>query len=188
MFYDRAKIYVRSGSGGDGLISFRREKHVPRGGPNGGDGGRGGDIIFRVNPQLSSLVRFHRRNQYRASDGGHGGSNNKTGASGKSQILDVPPGTIIRDADTKALLSDLTSEEAKKTILSGRPQCRQINTALCRQRCPSQNRRLSIYNTRTKSGSCPAGRLSNVCPRRHTWFDRRRRIWRRSGSRVFATC
>ena len=119
MFYDRAKIYVRSGSGGDGLISFRREKHVPRGGPNGGDGGRGGDIIFRVNPQLSSLVRFHRRNQYRASDGGHGGSNNKTGASGKAQILDVPPGTIIRDADTKALLSDLTSEEAKKTILSG---------------------------------------------------------------------
>jgi GTPase len=119
MFYDQAKILVRSGSGGDGMISFRREKHVPRGGPDGGDGGRGGDIVFLVNPNLSSLVRFHRKSHYHAGNGGHGGTSNKTGAAGESLILEVPPGTLVREAETGELLADLTQQGQEVALVQG---------------------------------------------------------------------
>lgn len=119
MFYDRAKIYVKSGDGGDGMISFRREKFVPYGGPNGGDGGKGGDIIFVVNSHLNSLFYFHRKVHFRADNGGHGGTANKTGADGKSLILEVPPGTVIRNADTQDLLADLTEAGQEVVILTG---------------------------------------------------------------------
>jgi len=117
MFYDQAKIYVKSGDGGDGMISFRREKHVPRGGPDGGDGGRGGDIIFEVNPHDNTLVRYHRKNHFRAENGGHGGRKRMTGANGESLRLEVPAGTTIRDADTGELLADLTTEGQEALIL-----------------------------------------------------------------------
>jgi GTP-binding protein len=119
MFYDRAKIYIRSGDGGDGMISFRREKHVPLGGPDGGDGGRGGDVSFVTNENLNSLVQYHRNNHYRAGDAGHGSPKRKTGANGESLALEVPVGTIIRDADTQEVLADLAAPGQEALILSG---------------------------------------------------------------------
>jgi len=101
------------------MISFRREKHVPRGGPNGGDGGSGGEIVFVANERLSSLVRYHRRSHFRAPDGGHGGSSNKTGARGESLRLEVPEGTTIRDSETGELLADLTEDGQEVVLLSG---------------------------------------------------------------------
>jgi GTP-binding protein len=119
MFYDRAKIYVRSGDGGDGMISFRREKHVPLGGPDGANGGKGGDIIFTVNAHLDSLIRYHRNNHYRAEHGTNGNSKNRTGASGSPLRLEVPPGTIIRNANTGDMLADLTDPEQEVLIMAG---------------------------------------------------------------------
>ncbi len=119
MFYDRAKIYVKSGDGGDGMISFRREKFVPLGGPDGGDGGKGGDIIFIVNPNLNSLIYFHRKVHFRAGNGVHGGTANKTGANGDSLTLEVPPGTVIRVSETEALLADMTQEGQEVVLLTG---------------------------------------------------------------------
>ena len=119
MFYDRAKIYIRSGDGGDGMISFRREKFVPLGGPDGGDGGKGGNIVFITNPNLNSLVRFHRQNHFRADHGRHGNPKRQTGASGKNVLLEVPAGTVIRDADNGDLLADFTQPDQELTILNG---------------------------------------------------------------------
>jgi len=119
MFYDQAKIYVRSGNGGDGMLSFRREKFVPRGGPDGGDGGKGGSIIFVVNPNLNSLVHFHRNTHFRAENGVHGRPKKMTGAGGSDLILEVPPGTVIRDANTNVILADLTSPEQEVLLYAG---------------------------------------------------------------------
>jgi len=119
MFYDRAKINIRSGNGGDGMISFRREKGVPRGGPDGGDGGEGGRISFLVDPNHNSLVRFHRQNHFRAGHGTHGRPKNMTGAMGESLLLEVPAGTLIYDAENNDLLVDLTLAGQNATILQG---------------------------------------------------------------------
>ncbi|MCA9875501.1 MAG: GTPase ObgE [Anaerolineales bacterium] len=119
MFFDQAKIYVKSGDGGDGMISFRREAHVPRGGPDGGDGGHGGDVVFYVDSNVNSLVKFHRNVHFRAENGRHGGKSRKTGASGDTLRLPVPPGTLIRSADSGDLLADLTEPEQEVVILAG---------------------------------------------------------------------
>lgn len=119
MFFDHAKVYVKSGMGGDGMISFRREKHVPLGGPDGGDGGKGGDIIFFVDKNTNSLVKYHRNVHHRAGDGVHGGRVQRTGARGETLRLPVPPGTLIRDAETNDILADLTSEGQEALILVG---------------------------------------------------------------------
>jgi GTPase len=119
MFYDQANIYVKSGDGGDGMISFRREKFVPLGGPDGADGGSGGDIVFTVNPNMNSLVRFHKQVHFRAEDGRHGGTRNMTGASGTNLVLEVPPGTTIRDAGTGDLMADLTAPGEEVVLLKG---------------------------------------------------------------------
>ena len=119
MFYDRAKIFVQSGSGGDGMISFRREKYVPLGGPDGGDGGRGGDVVFGVNPRLNSLVHFHRSSHFRADNGKNGNPKRQTGASGGNLRIEVPVGTLIRNADTGELLADLTEKDQEMVVLSG---------------------------------------------------------------------
>ncbi len=119
MFYDRAKIYVASGNGGDGMIGFRREKFVPLGGPSGGDGGKGGDIVFTVNRHMNSLVRFHKQVHYRADHGKHGNTKRRTGAQGKPLVVKVPPGTIIRDAETDDLLADLTEEGQEVVVARG---------------------------------------------------------------------
>jgi GTP-binding protein len=119
MFYDRAKIYVRSGDGGDGMISFRREKYVPLGGPDGGDGGKGGSIIFVTNPNLNSLVRFHRQNHYRAEHGKNGNPKRQTGASGEDIVLEVPPGTVIRDAESGDVLAEFVRLDQENVLVSG---------------------------------------------------------------------
>ena len=119
MFYDEAKIYVKSGDGGDGMISFRREKFVPHGGPDGGDGGDGGDIVFAVDSNINSLFKFHKQVHFRAEDGANGGTRNKTGGSGDDKVLLVPPGTVIRDAESGELLADLVEPEQTVTLLEG---------------------------------------------------------------------
>ncbi len=108
MFVDEAKILVKSGDGGDGMIAFRREKYVPHGGPAGGDGGKGGDVILKVNPNLNTLAFFYNQNRFRAERGGKGGSSNKTGANAPDLEIEVPAGTVVRDADSGELLADLT--------------------------------------------------------------------------------
>lgn len=119
MFYDEARIFVKSGDGGDGMISFRREKFVPRGGPDGGDGGDGGSIILEVDTNVSSLVRFHRQVHFTADNGKHGQPKRQTGASGEDLVLPVPPGTIVRDAESGELVADLVEAGDKITAVEG---------------------------------------------------------------------
>lgn len=116
---DEVKIYVRSGNGGDGLAAFRREKFVPRGGPAGGDGGRGGDVILRVNPKVNTFGQFQRKIHFKAAHGGRGGSFNKTGASASALVVEVPPGTMVRDADSGALLADLVRSGEEVRVAKG---------------------------------------------------------------------
>src|SRR5919108_3995867 len=95
-FYDRARIFVQAGDGGDGAATFRREKYVPRGGPDGGDGGRGGDIYLVADAHLNTLLPFKERNRFKAERGGNGGSARKHGRNGRDVIVRVPPGTVAR--------------------------------------------------------------------------------------------
>jgi GTP-binding protein len=117
--FDKVKIYVRSGDGGDGLVAFRREKFVPRGGPSGGDGGRGGDVILRVNPKLNTLATFQRKVHFKAEPGQRGGAKNMTGASAANLEVEVPPGTVVRDADTGELLADLVRPDDQIAVAKG---------------------------------------------------------------------
>ena len=119
MFIDEIKIHVRSGRGGAGIVHFRREKFVPFGGPDGGDGGRGGDVVFEVEPRLYTLFSFRRRHHYNAQNGFRGGGNNQTGKSGEDLVLQVPPGTLIYDDDTDELLGDLTDPQQTLIVCQG---------------------------------------------------------------------
>jgi GTP-binding protein len=106
-FLDQAKIYVRGGDGGDGCVSFRREKYNPRGGPNGGDGGRGGHVVARVDPELNTLIDYRYRQHFRAGRGAHGMGKDRTGADGADVELALPPGTQIFAEDGATLIADL---------------------------------------------------------------------------------
>jgi hypothetical protein len=108
MFIDQAEIIVKSGRGGDGMVHFRREKYVPRGGPDGGDGGRGGDVVLEVRPTLNTLAAFRHVSRYAADDGRGGGSQNRYGRGAADLFIPVPPGTVVRDAQTGRVLADLT--------------------------------------------------------------------------------
>lgn len=119
MLIDSARITVRAGAGGNGCVSFRREKSVPRGGPNGGDGGHGGSVVLRVDPGLNTLLHVHHRKLVRAERGRHGEGSNKTGASGADVVLAVPPGTVVRDAASGELLGDLTAEGDELVVARG---------------------------------------------------------------------
>ena len=137
MFYDEAKINVRSGDGGDGMISFRQEKFVRLGGPNGGDGGRGGRVIFVASTHLNSLLSFQHHKHYRAGNGVHGTVQNMTGASGQDLRLEAPVGTIIRNAETGDMLADLTQPGQEVVILAGGRGGRgNIHFANSRQQAP----------------------------------------------------
>lgn len=107
MFIDRAKIYVKGGDGGSGAVAFRREKYVPRGGPSGGDGGKGGDVVLKVSINLSTLMDFKYKVHYKADRGQHGQGSNKIGKSADDLIIEVPPGTVVKDPDTGQVLADL---------------------------------------------------------------------------------
>src|SRR6056297_893265 len=110
MFIDEVEFKVKGGDGGDGVVSFRREKFIDKGGPDGGDGGDGGDVILKVDEGLNTLADLRYHNFYKAEDGGNGSGNNKRGSDGDDQILHVPPGTTVYDADTERILGDLTEE------------------------------------------------------------------------------
>ena len=119
MFIDHVEIQVRSGKGGDGMVHFRREKFVPRGGPDGGDGGKGGDVIFEVRPTLNTLSAFRQNQKFAAQDGGAGGSAQKTGRGGDDLVIFVPPGTVIFDVSTGEILGDLTAPGQRLTVCKG---------------------------------------------------------------------
>jgi len=119
MFIDQAKIYVKAGDGGPGCISFRREKYIPKGGPDGGDGGRGGHVYFQSAKNLDTLLDFAGRHHWRAPNGGPGSGKNKHGANGDDLIINVPPGTLIYDTDHDLLLKDLHEPGMKVLICRG---------------------------------------------------------------------
>lgn len=112
MFADRARVEVSGGRGGNGCASFRREKYVPKGGPDGGDGGRGGDVVLRVNPHLRTLLDFQSRTRFRAERGAHGSGNQKFGRAGADLVVEVPAGTVVTDDDTGEVLADLVADGA----------------------------------------------------------------------------
>ena len=118
-FVDHVQIIVKAGEGGSGCVSFRREKHVPRGGPNGGDGGKGGDIIVEANAHLRTLLDFRYRQLFKAGRGGHGQGANKTGKNGKDRIIQLPVGTIVINRKTEQILADITAQEQREVIARG---------------------------------------------------------------------
>ena len=119
MFADRAKIYARSGKGGDGHVSFRREKFVANGGPDGGDGGRGGDVIFEVDEGLNTLIDFRHIRKYRAGDGEEGGKKNCRGKDGEDIVIKVPAGTVIKEAESGQVITDMSGDNKRCVLLKG---------------------------------------------------------------------
>lgn len=115
---DSAKIFIEGGKGGDGLVSFRREKYVPKGGPDGGDGGNGGSVILRATRELNTLSDHNRQKHYRAKNGQPGGKNRRTGATGQNLFIDVPIGTIVKD-DSDKTIADLTAEGQEAVVARG---------------------------------------------------------------------
>src|SRR5690606_20565710 len=119
MFVDKAKIYVKGGKGGDGLIAFRREAYVPEGGPAGGDGGRGGNVVFRVDEGLRTLVDFRYNKHYKAPNGEKGRNKGRHGADAEDLIVRVPPGTVVIDDDTQEIIADLTQHGQEVVVARG---------------------------------------------------------------------
>lgn len=119
MFVDQTKIYVKAGDGGDGMVAFRREKYVPNGGPAGGDGGKGADVVFEVNEGLRTLMDFRYQRHFKAPRGEHGMSKNMHGANSKDMIVKVPPGTVVIDADTQEVIADLVENGQRAVIAKG---------------------------------------------------------------------
>ncbi len=119
MFIDQVNIHVKSGKGGDGMVHFRREKFVPLGGPDGGDGGKGGDVVFEVKATLNTLSAFRQNEKFAAQPGKGGGGSQMTGRGGEDLIIPVPPGTVIYDAETGALLGDLTDPGQRLMVCKG---------------------------------------------------------------------
>ena len=119
MFVDEAKIWVKAGDGGRGCVSFRREKYVPRGGPDGGDGGKGGDVVMVADPHLKTLLDFKYRQHYRAKNGGHGRGKRQHGRNGEDLIVKVPVGTVVRDEQTGELIADLLEPGQRVVVARG---------------------------------------------------------------------
>jgi len=119
MFIDRVKIFISSGKGGEGIVSFRREKYVPSGGPDGGDGGKGGSIIFEVDSGTNTLIKFRHNKHYKAQNGEDGGTRRCSGKDAQDLIIKVPQGTIIKEAETGQVMADLFGMDTKKVLLEG---------------------------------------------------------------------
>ena len=119
MFVDKVRITVCGGRGGDGAVAFHREKFVAAGGPDGGDGGRGGDVIFEVDEGQNTLGDYRHRRKYKAEDGQEGGKKRCHGADGKDVVLKVPEGTVIMDADSGKVIADMSGENKRQIVLCG---------------------------------------------------------------------
>lgn len=119
MFYDQAKIFVKGGDGGAGAVAFRREKYVPEGGPSGGDGGRGGNVVFMADEGLRTLVDFRYKRHYKADRGEHGMGKNMHGKGGEDLVVRIPTGTIIKDSDSGEVLADLTEHDQRFVVAPG---------------------------------------------------------------------
>ena len=119
MFIDRVKIMVASGAGGDGMVSFRREKYVPRGGPSGGDGGKGGSIYVRANKELNTLMHFRRKRKFVATKGENGGAKEMYGKNGEDVTIEVPLGTMVYDLQSHELLADMIHDGQTVLLLKG---------------------------------------------------------------------
>lgn len=119
MFVDTARVYVKGGDGGNGIVSFRREKYVPEGGPSGGDGGKGGDIVLVVDEGLRTLLDFKYKRHFKAERGDYGGTSNKHGANADDMVIKVPPGTVVTDADSLEFLGDLTEHGQRLIVARG---------------------------------------------------------------------
>ena len=133
MFVDRAVIQVQAGTGGSGSEAFRREKGVPRGGPAGGDGGKGGDVTLVADPQLTTLLDLTQRKSYKAERGQHGEGSNRTGRMGESVVIRVPPGTIAKDADTGEFLGELLEKGQRLVVARGGRGGRELARGLKRR-------------------------------------------------------
>ncbi len=118
-FIDEARIFVASGRGGNGVVHFRREKFVPRGGPDGGDGGKGGDVVLEVRATLNTLSHFRSKRRFKAGNGGAGGGNRKTGRNGADVVVPLPPGTMVRREDTGDLIADMVQAGERMVLLQG---------------------------------------------------------------------
>ena len=118
-FVDYVKVFLNSGNGGKGSVHLHREKYITKGGPDGGDGGRGGHVILRGNPNLWTLVTFKFKKHFKAGHGGHGSKNRSTGADGKDVYLDVPLGTVVRNAETNEIIFEITEQAEEKILLEG---------------------------------------------------------------------
>ena len=119
MFADRAKIFIRSGKGGDGHVSFRREMYVPNGGPDGGDGGKGGDVIFEVDEGLNTLADYRHKRKFGAGDGAPGGKTRCHGKNGEDIILKVPAGTVVMEAESGKVVADMSGDNTRQIVLRG---------------------------------------------------------------------
>ena len=119
MFADRAKIYIRSGKGGDGHVSFRREKYVPNGGPDGGDGGNGGSVIFEIDEGLNTLTDFRHIRKYCAKDGEPGGKRNCRGKNGEDIVIKVPEGTVLKEEESGRIIADMSGDNRRMVLLTG---------------------------------------------------------------------
>ena len=119
VFVDKARIFIQSGKGGDGHISFRREKYVPNGGPDGGDGGKGGDIIFAVDKGINTLADFHYGGKYKAENGEDGNKRRMHGKNGSDLIINVPEGTVIKEAESGKVIADMSGDNSKVVVLKG---------------------------------------------------------------------
>ena len=118
-FVDEATLIVQSGDGGNGCLSFRREKHIPRGGPDGGDGGKGGDVVLVVSSAKRTLFHFRYKHRFKAQRGGNGLGANKTGKGGEDCVIEVPAGTVVKDAESGEFIADLTAENDRCIICNG---------------------------------------------------------------------
>ena len=119
MFVDQVKIYVKGGDGGNGMVAYRREKYVPKGGPAGGDGGKGADVVFEVDEGLTTLMDFRYKKHFKAPKGENGRPKNQHGKNAKDLVVKVPPGTVVIDDDTKEVIADLTQHGQRAVIAKG---------------------------------------------------------------------
>ena len=166
MFIDRARIYVEAGAGGDGMSSFRREKFVEKGGPNGGNGGRGGSVILRADKNLNTLIDFRYKRKFVAKRGGQGGNSNCTGHRADDVIVKVPMGTLVRDDATGVRLADLIEDGQEYVVAKGgrggkgnacyATSTNRAPTGGCRACRLSQRRQIKHYcaGIGSKAGNC----------------------------------